>query len=73
MFAILKEELANYHDIRLTAAAQFTLEELQTALQKLVGEGAAKWLMFEISAEIDYLSNEHSATVENVVLTEQRN
>ena len=70
MFGILKEELASYHGITLSAGDDpFSLDELQIALQKLVGDGAARWLMLEICAEIDFLKNEFrlndGLTVEN--------
>jgi hypothetical protein len=58
MFVTIKEELARYHGIALTASSPFTLDELEFALRNLVGHGAAKWLMLEITAEIDYLSND---------------
>ena len=58
MFATVKEELARYHGIALAAGSPFTLDELESALRNLLGDGAAKWLMLEITAEIDYLSDD---------------
>jgi hypothetical protein len=66
MFATIKEELARYHGITLAVGSPFTLDELDSALQNLVGDGAAKWLMLEITAEIDYLSND-SFVVQSVL------
>lgn len=66
MFAAIKDELAKYHGISLAIGSQFTLDDLEIALRKLVGDGAGKWLMLEISAEIDYLSTD-GAVVQNVL------
>jgi hypothetical protein len=73
MFEILKEGLAEYHHITLNAGSRFSMDELEAALRDLVGGGAAKWLMLEIAAEIDFLAREHFAKARNVVLTEQKN
>lgn len=67
MSAAINDELARYHGIFLTIGSQFTLDELETALRNLIGDGAAKWLMLEISAEIDYLSNDNYV-VQNVIV-----
>jgi hypothetical protein len=66
MFSAIKDELVRYHGISLTIGSRFTLDELEAALRDLIGGGAAKWLMLEISAEIDYLSND-SYVVQNVI------
>jgi hypothetical protein len=66
MFAIIKEELEAYHGIKLDAGVSLSLDDLDSALQNLVGIGAARWLMLEIRAEIDYLSNE-DIPIRNIV------
>jgi hypothetical protein len=51
LFSVLRQRLYSDYDITLTDDSLFTLEELQIALQRLLGDSAV-FLMREIKSEI---------------------
>jgi hypothetical protein len=55
MFTMLKQSLAQDYQIDLDWDDAYTLEELQIALQRIVGFNGANLLMAEIHREIEVL------------------
>ena len=56
LFSILRDHLQRYYKITLGDDALFTLEELQIALQRMLGDESARLMISEIHYRINDLS-----------------